>query len=250
VEPWGLAGDRRWLVVDHESGKAITQRDTTALTQVYPALAKGALILRTPGSDNDLVVDEPVGGDQFEVTVWAYTGMATLAGAAADDWLSTRLDRKVRLVWMDDPTRRPVKPGYGLPTDRLNFSDGFPVMLANAASLNALNDLIVESDPLEGPLPMTRFRPSVVMSGARPWVEDGWTDGRLRIGDVMFRVPKRADRCVVTTTDQETGIRGKEPLRTLARHRNVDQKLYFGTHLIPERPGQIAVGDEIEAMPA
>jgi uncharacterized protein YcbX len=34
VQPWGLAGDRRWLVVDAATGRGITQRDTTRLTQI------------------------------------------------------------------------------------------------------------------------------------------------------------------------------------------------------------------------
>ena len=51
---------------------------------------------------------------------------------------------------------------------------------------------------------------------------------------MTFRVPKPCDRCVVTTTDQETGERGREPLRTLARFRNVNQGLLFATNLIPD----------------
>ena len=50
---------------------------------------------------------------------------------------------------------------------------------------------------------------------------------------------------MVTTTDQTTGARGGEPLRTLARHRNVDTKLIFGQNLIPERPGTLYVGDPL-----
>jgi uncharacterized protein YcbX len=179
------------------------------------------------------------------VTVWKFTGPASLVGADVDDWLTEALDRKVRLVWLDDPTRRAVNPVYGRPEDRVSFADGYPVLLANAASLADLNDRIAESGSLEGPLPMTRFRPNVVISGAPAWVEDAWTGGRVRIGAVTFRVPKPCDRCVVTTTDQETGERGREPLRTLARFRNVDQGLLFATNLIPDNLGEIAVGDEV-----
>ncbi|KAB1117908.1 MOSC domain-containing protein, partial [Micromonospora sp. AMSO12t] len=67
----------------------------------------------------------------------------------------------------------------------------------------------------------------------------------LRIGAARFRAAGPCDRCVVTTTDQETGVRGKEPLRTLARHRKVRQKLLFGLHLVPAAPGSVALGDEL-----
>jgi hypothetical protein len=246
VEPWGLAGDRRWLVVD-DDGDAITQRDHASMTQIRPALRLGGLLLRTAGSP-DLAVDEPEAGDYTEVSVWSFTGKARLAHPAAHDWLSAVLGRPARLVWLDDPTRRTVNPMYGRPGDRVSFADGYPVLLANTASLSSLNDLIHESGSLEGPLPMTRFRPNIVIDQAPAWIEDAWTGGRIRIGEVVFRVPKPCGRCVVTTTDQETGERGREPLRTLARHRNGERGLMFATNLIPDNRGTIRAGDPVEML--
>ncbi|HEU4422691.1 MAG TPA: MOSC domain-containing protein, partial [Pilimelia sp.] len=229
-----------------ETGTALTQRDIPAMVLIQPlARAGGGLVLRTPGMP-DLDVPEPAGVDLVDVTVWKDTLAASPAGTPADDWLSAALDRKVRLVWLDDPTRRVVNPEYGEPGDRVGFADGYPLLLANAASLDAVNGWLVESGSIEGPLPMTRFRPNVVISGAPPWAEDEWVRGRIRIGGVAFRVAKPCDRCVVTTTDQETGERGHEPLRVLGRHRNVGQKLLFGVNLIPDAQGPIAVGDPIE----
>ncbi len=95
---------------------------------------------------------------------------------------------------------------------------------------------------------MTRFRPNVVVSGAPAWAEDTWVGGRIRIGGVTFRAPKVCGRCVVPTTDQETGQRGREPSRTLARYRNVDQKLVFGLNLIPDGTGEIRLGDEVSLV--
>ncbi|MFS8479962.1 MAG: MOSC domain-containing protein [Micromonosporaceae bacterium] len=245
VEPWGLAGDRRWLVVDPD-GTAVTQRDVAGLGQIRPTPTAGGLIVRAAGRP-DLTVPEPRDGEPTEVTVWGDVVRAASAGAVADDWFSEALDRKVRLVWLDDPTRRAVDPRYGLATDRVSFADGYPLLLANAASLDALNDWLAEDGSPEWPLPMTRFRPNVVVTGAPAWAEDDWVGGRIRIGEVTFRVPKACGRCVVTTTDQETGERGREPLRTLARYRNVDQKLLFAVNLIPDAPGHIRVGDPVHA---
>jgi uncharacterized protein YcbX len=53
---------------------------------------------------------------------------------------------------------------------------------------------------------------------------------------------------VVTTTDQATGVRGREPLRTLAAHRRVDGKLVFGQNLVPLTTGTIRVGDPVEVL--
>jgi hypothetical protein len=50
---------------------------------------------------------------------------------------------------------------------------------------------------------------------------------------------------VVTTTDQATGERGQEPLRTLATYRRRDGEVMFGQNLVHERPGRLCVGDEV-----
>ncbi|NJC73709.1 MOSC domain-containing protein [Planosporangium thailandense] len=243
VEPWGLAGDRRWLVVEPD-GTFITQRAEPALALVQPShTGEGGLLLRTPGMP-DLDVPAPAGGDLMAVRVWRSTVDATPAGSAADDWLSTLLDRKVRLVYLDDPTRRSPDQKYARPGDRVSFADGYPLLLANSASLDAVNDWLVEAG--EEPVPMTRFRPNVVVGGAPAWAEDEWLGRRIRVGEVAFRVAKPCGRCVMTTIDQETAERGRQPLRVLGRRRRFAAGLLFGVNLIPDRTGTIAVGDPVE----
>jgi hypothetical protein len=254
LHPWGLAGDRRWLITD-DRGTMLTQREERRLTEIWPTLVDGALVLRHERGGPDLTVPA-VPGELEPVTVWRTAIPVSRVGEEADAWLSAMLDRKLRLYYLDDPTRRPVDPDYSTPEDRVSLADGYPVLLANSASLAALNDWVARESPHEWPLPMTRFRPNVVVDGARAWAEDGWIGRRLRIGAVVFRVPKPCARCVITTTDQDTGARGREPLRTLARHRNVDQRLLFAVNLIPDGIdgidgtvlGEIAVGDEITVL--
>jgi uncharacterized protein YcbX len=95
---------------------------------------------------------------------------------------------------------------------------------------------------------MMRFRPNVVVDGAPAWAEDDWLGGRLRIGGTIFRAAKSCARCVVTTIDQETGEKGRQPLRALGQHRRDGDALLFGINLIPDigagQPGVIRVGDE------
>ncbi|HEY8451773.1 MAG TPA: MOSC N-terminal beta barrel domain-containing protein [Natronosporangium sp.] len=249
VQPWGLAGDRRFMVVDAE-GVAVTQREAPALTGVMPSpRPDGGVRLRARDLP-DLEVPPPL-APPVPVRIWGGTVEAMPAGDEADAWFTKFLGRPVRLVWLDDPTRRRVNPAYGSPFDRVSFADAHPLLVTNAASLDRLNEWLREADSPEGPLPMDRFRPSVVVSGAPPWAEDGWVGQRLRVGTVTFRVAKPCGRCVVTTTDQETGARGTEPLRTLARRRAVDGRLVFGVLLNPDPPyGEIAVGDPVTVLPA
>jgi uncharacterized protein YcbX len=82
-----------------------------------------------------------------------------------------------------------------------------------------------------------------VIDHAPAWAEDAWH--RVRIGEVVFRAPEPCGRCVVTTTDQASGARGREPLRTLGRFRKVGAKLLFGQNLIPESSGTLHVGDPL-----
>ncbi|MGK5520534.1 MOSC domain-containing protein [Micromonospora sp. URMC 107] len=245
VEPWGLAGDRRWMILDAD-GVGVTQRETTRLVALHATPHDGGLLLRAEGHD-DLDVPEPVGGDPVAVRTFRNRKLpvpALSAGPAADAWLGTLLGRAARLVWLARPTRHiPVGDREHDTGDRVSFADAYPLLLASVASLDALNGWLAEAG--EEPVPMARFRPNLVVQGAPAWAEDDWAGRPLRIGGVRFRAAGPCDRCVVTTTDQETGVRGKEPLRTLARHRKVDRKLLFGLHLVPEETGRIAVGDPL-----
>ncbi|MBB5118944.1 molybdenum cofactor biosysynthesis protein [Streptomyces eurocidicus] len=250
VEPWGLAGDRRWLVTD-ESGAQITQRQRPrlALASARPA-AGGGVRLRAPGAEP---IDVPVPGLHERggtVTVQVFRDKieAVPAGAAADAWVSDFLECPARLLHMDDPAvRRGIDPDYSRPGETVSFADGFPLLAATLGSLDALNSLIATGDHAEeGPLPMNRFRPNVVIAGTEPWAEDGWR--RLRIGEVVFRAVKPSKRCVVTTTDQLTAVRGKEPLRTLVRHHLIGNGAVFGMNLIPEHTGVLRVGDPVEIL--
>ncbi|MEU6117793.1 MOSC N-terminal beta barrel domain-containing protein [Streptomyces sp. NPDC047117] len=247
VEPWGLAGDRRWLVVD-EQRRLVTQRSRPRLAlAAAEAGPDGGIRLSAPGM-TDLSVAVPDPGATVPVQVFRDKVEAVPASTAAADWFSTYLETEVTLVHMDDPAvRRPVRQDYGRPGDTVSFADAFPLLLTTVSSLDALNSLIAQGDHAdEGPLPMDRFRPNVVVEGTAPWAEDDWQ--RVRIGEVTFRAVKPSDRCVVTTTDQRTAERGKEPLRTLARHRRIGDDLVFGQNLIPESRGTLRVGDPFEVL--
>jgi hypothetical protein len=113
-----------------------------------------------------------------------------------------------------------------------------PFLLIGQSSLDDLNSKLKE------PLPMTRFRPNIVFTGGQAFAEDDWKD--IQIGQLRFRVTKPCARCVMTTINQETGTKGKEPLKTLAQYRNVGGKILFGQNLIALDKGKIAVGEKIK----
>ncbi|MFF2045193.1 MOSC domain-containing protein [Kitasatospora sp. NPDC058170] len=257
VQPWGLAGDRRWMLAD-ATGRFVSQRENAALGRIRTELSTdGTLILTAPGGSRiEIPAPAAAAGDPVaEVEVWGTRFRAAEAVKEAHEWIAEHLG-EYRLVHLDDPRARPVDPEFSRPGDTVSMADGFPLLLTTTASLDALNTLISADHP-EGHeiLPMDRFRPNVVVDGTEPWAEDGWR--RIRIGELTFRVVKPCGRCVITTTDQESGERrGPEPLRALARHHKLLKKASFGQNLIPERPagtegdvlGTLRLGDPVEVL--
>lgn len=237
VEPWGLVGDRCWMVVD-ANGFGLTQRQQPALARITAALRDKGVELVADGLEG-LVVREPHGGTLVPVRVWRTDFQAVEADREAHDWCSEAVGAPVRLVWLDDPARRPLDGTYGTPAA---MSESFPLHVTNQASLDGLNDWLVEAG--DDPVPMDRFRPNLVIGGASAWDEDGW--GELRLPDVVLRTTKPCPRCAVTTIDQHSGERlGPQPLRMLARRRRIDGEAVFGWNLAPVAPGTIRVGDPV-----
>src|SRR4029078_10915363 len=68
VEPWGLDGDRRWLIVD-EHGIGLTQRQHRGLVTIRADWRPGGLTLEAPGLAA-LDLAEPTDGDAIEVRVF------------------------------------------------------------------------------------------------------------------------------------------------------------------------------------
>lgn len=246
VEPWGLVGDRRWMLVD-DAGLGVTAREYPRLVLVTPELDADGLLVQAPDAD-PLLVRAPDGSALINVRVFSSELAAAPASDEAHAWFSKVVGVPVRLVYLDDPTRRRPNPAYSREEDRVSFADGYPLLLATEESLAALNDLIAEGPRAEeGPVSITRFRPNLVVAGAPAWAEDGWRV--VRVGAVSFRVVKACDRCVFTTIDPDTASKGKEPLTTLARFRRWDGKTWFAINLIPDSPGAtLHLGDQIEIV--
>jgi uncharacterized protein len=247
IDDLGIVGDRRFLVVD-ENGRFLTQRVLPRMALIETVLSAGMLILRAPSAGTCSVSrvardDAPL----RSVSVWKSEGLlAEDCGDEAAGWLSDFLAVKCRLVRIGQKFRRPIlKPNIAGPGDLVSFADAFPFLVISEASLTDLNDRLVAQG--DDALPMDRFRPNLVVSGAAPFAEDTWT--RFRIGEIVFHVAGPCTRCVITTTNQMTAERGKEPLRTLARYRrNAEDPgdVNFGQNLIHEtKHGTLRVGDSV-----
>ncbi len=240
VEPWGLAGDRRWMVVD-STGRLISQREAPGLALIEAAPEGDDIRLWAPGRPS-IIVTRPVGGPAVEVQMGRERVPAILAGGEANDWLSSVRGTLCQLVYMAEPAlARPVGGALAMPGDRVSFADTHPLLLTNAASLA---DLAGRSTIPS--LSMDRFRSNLVVEAAPAWAEDGWRE--LTIGAVRLAVAGACERCIVTSIDQASGERhpANEPLRTLLSfRRNARGRPIFGLNLIPRTTGTIVVQDAV-----
>ena len=246
--PSGLEGDRRWMIVD-DTGRFLTQREEPRLALLHAAPTATGLALCAPGLA-PLALDFPdATAPHVTVHIWRSHAAARVAEAASA-WLTGWLGRPLRLVWLPEGANRPHNTAFAKGPGGVGFQDGYPVLIANTASLADLNAR------LDAAAPMNRFRANIVIESDEPWGEDAWA--RLRIGETELELVKPCDRCVVTTIDQATGERatpdraGHEPLRTLQRVRkSADARVkgaLFGWNAVPVAPGIIRVGDPVEVL--
>jgi len=249
VEARGLKGDRRWMVVNAE-GRFLTQRSHPKLATLTALPTAVGLSLSADGFGN-IEVPAPDGILRRDVVVWDAPVNAAAGNKQVSGFLSEIMGEEAHLVYMDDKAQRLKTSIWTDAPVPVSFADAFPVLVTTTASLTALNKDI-EAHGGEA-VPMARFRPNIVVECDQPWAEDDWD--QLRIGDVVLDLVKPSDRCIVTTTDQQTGDRmGKEPLAALARvHRSTDPRIngvIFGENATPRVLGEICAGDSVEILEA
>jgi uncharacterized protein YcbX len=209
---------------------------------IKPRLGGNGLLTVTAPNMPELRLTASEAGKRDEVVIWKDRALAVDQGKDAAGWFSAFLGSEYRLVSMPRDYVRQVNPKYARREDiQVGFADGYPFLLISDASLADLNTR------LDKPLPMARFRPNIVVSGTIPYEEDTWR--KIRIGEVVFDIVKPCARCVITTTDQETAIAGKEPLATLATYRrSADGGVIFGQNLVHANTGTISPGDTVEVI--
>lgn len=243
IDALGLAGDRRWLVVDAHNGRFLTQRLLPQLTQLLARYAEEeALLLSAPGAPALAVRRPGAAAEPVAISIWRDSLSALDAGPEAAAWLTRLLGRPCRLVYLPAERARQVDTAHARVGDRVAFADGFPLLLIGQASLDELSARVGR------PLEVLRFRPNLVVSGSAPFAEDGWQ--RIRIGGLDFRVAKGCSRCIMTTLDPASGQRSAdgEPLATLRTFRQRDGEVYFGQNLICDGRGTLEVGMPVDVL--
>lgn len=237
----GFDQDRRLMLID-EHGKFITQRVFHQLSLLETGLSGSKVVVRHKKySEKQLTISlKPESGAMIDVTVWDDRTKAIHLSDDADNWFSEFLQKPCKLVYMPEDSHRQVDSRYSEKGENVSFADAFPYLLIGQASLDDLNSR------LSDPVPMNRFRPNIVVQGSPAFEEDRWE--LIQIADVRFKIAKPCARCILTTVDQETGIKGQEPLLTLSQYRSFNHKVLFGQNLIALNNGIIKANDPVTVL--
>lgn len=242
----GMRFDRQWMVVD-EQGMFVAQRGDGGLgvgiktmCLIETSRQGSKLALTAPEMPALALPLEGSNGETREVQVWKSKCEAIDQGDEAAGWLTAYLSRErqgnYRLVRMTDEGIRKAKHGES----ELAFADAYPFLVISQASLDDLNGRLAE------PLSMNRFRPNIVLGGSEPYAEDRMR--QIRIGALDFFGMTLCVRCPITTTNQLTAERGKEPLRTLATYRKTEDGVVFGRNFNHRGVGAISLGDRVDVL--
>ncbi|HYM44508.1 MAG TPA: MOSC N-terminal beta barrel domain-containing protein [Steroidobacteraceae bacterium] len=206
----GLEWDRQWMVVDGK-GTFLSQRTHPQLARIVPEVRDDTLLLSAPGLAV-LTVPLRLAGTPVPVRVWDDACVGVEQGSEAHAWISRAVGQAVRLVRVPPGSGRHANPKFaGAVAAPVTFTDGYPILVCNEASLADLNDRLPE------PIPMERFRPNIVLRGLPAWAEDRIDS--IVIGAVTLRLVKPCTRCVIPSIDQHTGQSSTDPTPALRKFR-------------------------------
>ena len=245
VQRDGLAGDRRFMVVDPD-GKFITQRELQLLAQVEATHVTGGVHLKM-GTRTTTVSFDP--DRRLDVRVWDSDVNAAVSEDRANATLSDWFGRPVKLVHMDYQAKRVVGEEWAGEAAPVGFADGFPVLITTTSSLADLNVSLIAKG--QEPVGMDRFRTNILIDNDDPWEEDFWES--VEIGGIVFDLVKPCARCIMTTQDQVTGERiGGNPIQGLAEKRmSADRRVpgvLFGWNAVPRSEGTVRLGDAMQIV--
>ena len=237
VEVMGLKDDRRLMLVDEE-GLFISQRTHPELLK-FDLEYKDGHIAVAFGDDRIELLDKG-NNHEIRVQIWDHEVKAKTLDASADTWFSKHLNKGVKLVLIPHSKAR-IKSFLKEPGQSpVSFADGYPILVLGTSSLEDLNNR------LESSVGMNRFRGNIILETSDPFEED--TYDNFQIGTTQLMTVKPCARCQVITIDPETGIQGKEPLKTLSTYRRDGNKVNFGSNVITKITGRIRVGDKVNHL--
>jgi uncharacterized protein YcbX len=166
--------------------------------------------------------------DTIEVALHGSAAKTFKMPAEYNAWFSECFGFEVVLVYLGDGLRdvlmdglQPGEKGTKDEGHRITFADCAPYLIVSKKSLEDVSSRLPEGEEMD----MTKFRPNIVVEGAKEaWEEDFW--GTLRINGADVNCEHNCARCVSINLDYETGKKGTgesgEVLKKLQKDRRID----------------------------
>lgn len=258
----GFAYDR-FLMLMTEEGDFVSQRNYPRIALLSTRLSRKSIFVQVPGN-NEFEIPLRFSGSKRTIQLHSKTVDVIVVDDFYNQIFSDFLGVRCSVVRKDQDTHRQLRDGFYRPETTTELSDGSPALLVTLPSLSKVNEKLVELG--QSPVGIDRVRANIILDGgdSEPFIEHSWSI--LRFGDrkeaVIVRCAKPSDRCVVTTVDQATGVRGESNfLKALCMLDIVPRDIrwsfnfadwqndklipFFGENLEVVNPGVIAVGDVI-----
>jgi len=218
LTPQGPAHDRQWMVIG-DTGRPVTQREIPHLSQIETALQDEVLVLSHPDHGQVELPMEAAAlsaGELIHTRLWKDECAIVEASEDASSWLTRAVgsSKPLRIVRMAPGYTRPQSHPDELGKEtHVQFADAGPYLVIDVASLDRVNQALVEKG--EAAVPMNRFRPNIVVRGMAAFGEH--RQARLGTKDYCFFFRMPCERCVIPTIDQSTSVPHptKEPFATL-----------------------------------
>lgn len=117
-------------------------------------------------------------------------------------------------------------------------SDFASITLCNMSSHRAVEQKMGRT------LSIHRWRGNIWMDGLAPWEEFDWIGHEVQIGDAVFKVRERTDRCMATAANPDTGRRDADTLGTLDTWGHRD----FSVRAEVVRSGDVTIGSAVRQL--
>ena len=200
VGPGGIQGDRRWAVVDAESGVSLSAKRYADL-----------LRCRAWTSGSDVIISLPDNREYVADSAEVARGLSDLLGRQ----VTTRSANDTETIQHEFPTA--VTEGEGEPflfmPETEAFFDCAPLQLLTSATLVELQRLLPTS--IVHP---ARFRPNfLIKTGETGFIENDWVNRDVTLGSLTCQVYDDTRRCIMVALSQGDLPRDTDVIRMIQK---------------------------------
>jgi uncharacterized protein YcbX len=236
----GMAGDRRFAVVDGQTGKVASAKQPRLWRSLLTATAEhadGAVRVRLPGGP-ELFLDDPAADARLSTFLGRRVRVSSSPTTGAD--IDRSDPEQVLLHGVEAPVSSPrLVLGEAVPAP--TFLDYAPLHLVTTATLERIGT------------PAARYRPNLVLrthSGTPPYSETSWVGSTLMIDDVVLRITEPTPRCAVPVLAHGSLPPDAAALRVLMAENRIDVPGFgalpaAGVYATVERAGRITIGSTV-----